>query len=410
MPKRIAPLSEMQIKKAKPAEKDYKLFDGGGLFLLVTPTGGKLWRLKYRFGGTEKQLSLGAYPEISLQDARQRREDARRMVANGDDPSQTKKAAKVSLAVSPESSFEVVARVWHGANVSHWAESHAKTTMERLEKNIFPWLGKMPIDQITLEDIKPVLQRIEQRAPESARRMFVALNMIFRYSVVTSRIPRNPIEGLRPRDLLTVDPISRHLPAIIDPKELSPFLNHIERYKGTFVTKCAMQLAPLLFQRPGDLRHMEWVDLDLETGEWNIPVSKMKLTRVAKIRREGEAHCVPLPRQAVEILTALHALTGRSPYVFPGARSNLKPMSEAAITTAIHRMGYQGEMTWHGFRATARTILDEVLEFPSDIIEHQLAHAVRDPLGRAYNRTTKLPQRRKMMQAWADYLDELKAG
>jgi integrase len=410
MPKRIVGLTDVQVRNAKPREKDYKLTDGYGLYLLVTPSGGKLWRFQYRFNGKQKLLALGAYPSIPLAEARQRREDARKLLANGVDPSEIKKAQKVADVSKNENSFEVVARTWHSGKIEEWSDSHAKTTLERLQKNIFPWLGAKPVCDIKLSDIKPVLHRIEERAPESARRMLVALNMIFRYCVASEYIERSPLEGLKPNDIMKREPIEKHFPAITKPKELAPFLRAIDDFKGTFTVKCALQLAPLIFQRPGDLRFMEWVDIDFDNAEWNIPVEKMKLPKKQKIKRKGEVHCVPLSNQAIDVLKAIQPLTGRSPYVFTGARSYHRPMSEAALTAAIHRMGYQGEMTWHGFRATARTILDEVLEFPPDIIEHQLAHAVKDPNGRAYNRTTKLPQRRKMMQTWADYLDGLKSG
>jgi integrase len=410
MPKRILPLTDMKVQKAKPAEKEYKLSDGGGLFLLVTPSGGKLWNLKYRFNDKERRLSFGAYPAISLSDARQRREDARKLLANGVDPSEIKKAQKAAVISSSEHSFEVVARTWHAGKSEGWAVSHAKTTMERLEKNIFPWLGAKPVNEIKLSDIKPVLHRIEERAPESARRMYVALNMIFRYCVASEYIDRNPLEGLKPKDIMKREPIEKHFPALTQPKELAPLLRAIDDFKGSFTVKCALQLAPLVFVRPGELRHAEWSEINLDVAEWNIPVEKMKLSTREKIKRKGDFHCVPLSRQAIEVLKAIQPLTGRSPYVFPGARSYLRPMSEAALTAAIHRMGYQGEMTWHGFRAVARTMLDEVLQFRPDFIEHQLAHAVRDALGRAYNRTSHLAERKKMMQTWAEYLDGLKSG
>ncbi len=412
MPKRIQPLTDTEVRKAKARDKDYKLSDGFGLFLLVTSAGGKLWRMQYRFAGKQKLLSFGSYPSISLADARQKREDARKILASGADPSAVKKAQKAATISSSHNSFEVVARNWHRSKSEVWAESHAATTLARLEKNIFPWLGSMPVNEITLNDIKPVLHRIEDRAPESAKRMFVALNMIFRYSVASMYIDRSPLEALKPKDVLRREAVETHLPAIIDPDELGRFLRAVDDLRCTFVVKSAFRFAPLVFVRPGDLRAMEWADVDFESAEWNIPIEKMKLTAREKIKRKGQIHCVPLSRQALEILQDIRPLTERSQYVFPGARSYHKPLSEAAITAAIHRMGYKGEMTWHGFRAVARTLLDEVegLEFPVDIIEHQLAHSVRDALGRAYNRTTKLPQRRKMMQAWSDYLDELKAG
>lgn len=404
------PLTDVKVRNAKPGEKQIKLSDGDGMYLLVTPKGGKCWRLKYRFGGKEKVLALGTYPEISLADARKSREDAKKLLANGVDPGEIKKAQKTAVISSNENSFEVVARAWHAGKVEGWAASHSKTTMERLEKNIFPWLGAKPVNVIKLSDIKPVLHRIEERAPESARRMYVALNMIFRYCVASEYMERNPFEGLKPKDIMKKDPIEKHFPALTQPKEFAPLLRAIDDFKGSFTVKCALQLAPLVFVRPGELRHAEWSEIDFDKAEWNIPIEKMKLSTKEKIKRKGDYHCVPLSQQAMEILKAIQPLTGRSPYVFPGARSYLRPMSEAALTAAIHRMGYQGEMTWHGFRAVARTIIDEVLQIRPDFIEHQLAHAVRDALGRAYNRTSHLAERKKMMQQWADYLDNLKSG
>lgn len=408
MPKRIVPLSDIQISKAKPKDKQFTLFDGGGLHLLVTTTGGKLWRFKYRFQSKDHLISFGSYPAVSLADARQRREEAKKLIVNGFNPSEIRKAQKVAVTSKCEKSFEVVARLWHSTNKGRWADSHAKTTIERLEKNIFPWLGSKAVQEIKLSDLKPVLHRIEDRAPESARRMYVALNMIFRYCVVSEFIDRNPLEGLKPKDIMRREPIEKHFPALTNPKEFASLLIAIDEFKGSFIVKCALQFAPLVFVRPGELRHAEWSEINFETAEWNIPIEKMKATTKEKNKRKGDMHCVPLSRQAIDILKSIQPLTGRSPYIFPGARSYLRPMSEAALTAAIHRMGYQGEMTWHGFRAVARTLLDEVLQFRPDFIEHQLAHAVRDALGRAYNRTSHLSERRKMMQAWADYLDSLK--
>lgn len=410
MPKRIMPLTDIQAKNAKPKDKEQKLSDGGGLYLLITPSGGKLWNMKYRFGGKEKRLSFGAYPALSLADARQRREDAKKLLVNGIDPGEIKKAQKASIHAECNNSFEVISRAWHAVNAASWSVSHTKTTLERLEKNIFPWIGTKPVTEIKLTDIKSVLHRIEERAPESARRIYVSLNMIFRYCVATERLDRNPLEGLKPRDILTTDPIQHHLPAITDPKELAHLLRAIDQFKGSFVTRCAMQLASMWFCRPGDLRKAEWIEIDFDRSELNIPIERMKLTAKEKAKRKGEFHCIPLSKQAVEILQQLQQLTGHSKYVFPGYRTPLKPMSEGAITAALIRMGYKDEMSWHGFRAVARTILDEVLGFRPDFIEHQLAHAVRDTLGRAYNRTSHLPERKKMMQVWADYLDGLKQG
>jgi len=410
MPKRIAPLTDSSIKSAKPQEKEYKIFDGGGLNLLITPSGGKLWRLKYSFDGKCKQLSFGAYPAVTLSDARRHREDAKKLLANGCDPGEIKKATALAKRAVSENSFELVARRWHAIMVPRWAASHAKTTLSRLERDVFPWLGSKAVEEIKLTDVKSVLHRIEARSPESARRIWVSLCMLFRYCVADGMIDRSPLEGLKPRDVLTTEPMGGHFAAITDPKELAVLMRLIDSFKGSHVVKCALQLAPMTFQRPGDLRQMEWADISFEQAEWNIPIVKMKLTQKEKIKRKGEAHCVPLSAQATKILQDLQPLTGHSQYVFPGHRTHLKPLSEAALTAALHRLGYKDTMSWHGFRATARTILDEVLGFRPDYIEHQLAHAVRDTLGRAYNRTSHLPERRKMMQVWSDYLEEIKAG
>lgn len=410
MPKRIAPLSEVQIKNTKPKEKESKLYDGGGLYLVITPSGGKLWRLKYQFDGKEKLLSLGAYPVITLAEARRHREDAKRLIANGSDPGEVKKATKLARRSVSENSFELVARRWQAIMVPRWSESHAKTTLSRLERDVFPWLGSKPMEEINLTDVKSVLHRIEARSPESARRIWVTITMLFRYCVADGMIARSPLEGLKPRDVLTTEPIGGHFAAITNPKELAVLLRLFDEFKGSHVVKCALQLVPFTFQRPRDLRLMEWEDISFDLAEWNIPIEKMKNTKKEKVKRKGEFHCVPLSIQALKILRDLQPLTEHSQYVFPGHRTHLKPLSEAALTAALHRLGYKDIMTWHGFRATARTILDEVLGFRPDFIEHQQAHAVRDTLGRAYNRTSHLPERKKMMQTWADYLDGLKAG
>lgn len=399
MPKRILPLTDMKVLKAKPQDKSFTLFDGGGLFLLITPQGGKLWRLKYRFGGKEKLLALGTYPEISLADARQRREQARSQVAHGIDPGALRKAMKQTATEETET-FEVIAREWHMKFKPTWTTGHATTIMSRLERDLFPWIGKKPIAQIKAPELLSVLRRVESRgALESAHRIRTIAGQVFRYAVATGRAERDPsgdLKGALPQ------PGEKHLAAITDPKEVAPLLRAIDGYQGHYVVKCALKLAPLFFVRPGELRHAEWAEIDLENEVWNIPAHKMKMK---------QAHIVPLCRQAVEILAELKKLTGASRYVFPSGRTNIRPMSNNALLAALRRMGYDNEtMTPHGFRAMARTILDEVLQVRPDFIEHQLAHAVRDPNGRAYNRTAHLAERRKMMQTWADYLDGIKAG
>lgn len=400
MPKRIVPLTDLQVNKAKPQEKPVTLFDGGGLFLLVTPTGGKLWRFKYRFQGKEKLISFGAYPIVTLSDARQRREDAKRLLANGVDPGEVKKAQKAATVAEAENCFEVVAREWHGKFSNSWSPTHAETTLRRLQADVFPLLGARPIGEIKAPELLAMLRRIESRgALETAHRVRTVCGQVFRYAVATGRAERDPAADLKG----ALPPYKKsHLAAITDPKAVAPLLRAIDGYQGSFVVKCALQLAPLVFVRPGELRQAEWSEIDFDAAEWNIPAERMKMEI---------AHLVPLSTQAVAILRELHALTGRGRYVFPCHRSFARPMSNNAVNAALRRMGFDKDtMTGHGFRAMARTILDEVLEIRPDIIEHQLAHAVKDPNGRAYNRTAHIPERRRMMQLWADYLDELKSG
>lgn len=392
-------LSDTKARNAKPKEKQYKLFDSNGLFLLVAPAGGKWWRFKYRFGGKEKLISFGTYPEVSLAQARDRRDEARKQVAAGVDPSQVRKAKKAAKA-QDENTFEVVAKEWFEKFKPNWAPSHADKIESRLEKDVFPYIGKRPIIDITPPELLTVLRRIESRgALDTAHRARTTCGQIFRYAVATGRAERDAAADLRG----ALPPArSTHLAAITEPDKVAGLLRAIDGYQGSFVTRCALRLAPLLFVRPGELRHMEWSEIDLESAEWSIPGDKMK----AK-----EPHLVPLSNQAIEILKEIQPLTGAGRYVFPSARTSKRPMSNNAILAALRRMGFEkGEMTGHGFRAMARTILDEVLQVRPELIEHQLAHAVRDPLGRAYNRTTHLEERRKMMQTWSDYLEGLEEG
>ncbi|MBU1056095.1 MAG: integrase arm-type DNA-binding domain-containing protein [Proteobacteria bacterium] len=392
-------LSDVKIRNTKPSNKQIKLFDGDGLFLLVTPQGGKYFRLKYRFERKEKLLALGTYPEISLSDARQRRDEARRQVAHGIDPGAVRKAQKQAETAETET-FEVIAREWHIKFTPTWTPGHANTIMGRLERDIFPWIGKKPISEIKAPELLAVLRRVESRgALESAHRIRTIAGQVFRYAVATGRAERDPsgdLKGALPQ------PSEKHHAAITKSEEVAPLLRAIDGYSGHFVVKCALKLAPIFFVRPGELRQAEWAEVDLDEAVWNIPKHKMKMK---------QEHIVPLCRQALEILTELKELTGASKYVFPSGRSFTRPMSNNAILAALRRMGYEkDEMSGHGFRAMARTILDEVLQVRPDFIEHQLAHAVRDPNGRAYNRTAHLEERKKMMQMWADYLDGLKQG
>lgn len=392
------PLSDPAIRKAKPAGKPQKLADGGGLFLLITTAGGKLWRLKYRFAGKEKLLSFGAYPDVSLARARELRDDAKRRLAEGIDPGELKKAAKTQRAERAANSFEAVAREWYRKHAPGWAESHASKILRRLERDVFPWIGGKPIAELSAPEILTTMRRIEGRGTlETAHRVLQSCGQVFRYAVATGRADRDPTGDLRG----ALPPVrGNHFAAITEPRAAGELLRAIDGFKGSLQVACALRLAPLLFVRPGELRTARWADFDLDAGEWRYLVTKTKTE-----------HVVPLAPQAVAILRDLEPLSGHRECVFPG-RDPKKPMSEAAINAALRRMGYdtKTEITGHGFRAMARTILHEVLGFAPEVIEHQLAHRVPDTLGGAYNRTKFLADRRRMMTAWADYLDKLKAG
>jgi integrase len=397
------PLNEMKVRNAKSKVKPYKISDSEGLYLHVTETGGKLWRFKYRFdndgkGKKEKLLAFGKYPEVSLHDARKRRDDARKLLANNVDPGAVRKAQKQAKIEDTET-FEVISREWHNKFNPTWAEGHALKIMRRLELDLFPWIGTRPIKDITAPELLAVLRRTEARgAVDAAHRLRGVCNMIFRYAIATGRAQHNLAQDL----IGSLPPAQkRHLAAITEPNEVADLLRAIDNYHGSFIVRCALRLSPLVFVRPGELRHMQWDELDFEKAEWHIPAHKMKLR---------QPHIVPLSTQSLEILNEIKPLTGGGIHVFHGRTSN-RPMSNNAILAALRNMGYTAEqMTPHGFRAMARTILDEVLQERVDLIEAQLAHRVLDVLGRAYNRTKHLPERRKMMQRWADYLDGLKVG
>ena len=392
------PLTELQIKSVKPGPKTQKLFDGGGLFLEVTPKGSKRWRLKYRYGGLEKLISLGIYPEVKLKEARSRRDDARKLLGNGVNPSEHRKAKKVALSNSNANGFEVISLEWMAKQSTIWTPGHAKTVANRLKSNVFPFIGKQAVEAITPTDLLKILQKIEERdAFETAHRVRGVLGQVFRYAIATGRVSSDPSRGLRG----ALSPVKKkHLPAVTEPDEVASLLRIIDGHRGSPVVMAALHLAPLVFVRPGELRQAEWNDIDFESAEWRFVVSKT-----------GIQHIVPLASQSIRILKELQPLTGEGRYVFPSARTADRPMSDNAILAAMRSLGIPKEqMCGHGFRAMARTILDEALEFPPHLIEHQLAHSVKDALGRAYNRTKHLPERKRMMQQWADYLDELKEG
>jgi integrase len=391
-------LTDTAVKNAKSDGKTVKMFDERGLYLELSSSGGKWWRLKYRFDNKEKRLSLGVYPDVRLKNARERRDEARKLLANGIDPSENRKMQKAAHADRAANSFEGVAREWFAKYANTWAASHNERVVRLFERDIFPWIGARPVADVTAPEILTVARRIEARgALETAHRALGNCGQVFRYAVATGRALRNPSGDLRG----ALSPVKKsHFAATTDPKRLAEILRAMDGYEGTLTVRCALRLAPMLFVRPGELRSAEWAQIDLEAAEWRYTVTKT-----------DTPHIVPLSRQAVEILRELHPLTGRGHFVFPSARSNQRPMSDNAILAALRNIGIgKEEMSGHGFRAVARTILDEVLGVRPDFIEHQLAHAVRDPNGRACNRTAHLVERKKMMQKWADYLDKLKAG
>lgn len=392
------PLTDTAIRNAKPLDKPTKLTDGGGLYLLLKPNGARWWRLDYRFGSKRKTLSMGVYPDVSLKDARTRRDEARKLLAVDIDPGENRKAIKATKTDQAANSFEVVGREWFAKNSPGWAKGHAEKIIRRLERDIFPWLGNRPIMEITAPELLQSLHRIEARGVlETAHRALQNCGQVFRYAVQTGRAQRDPSADLRGA-LAPWKP--KHYPALTEPPKLAELLRSIDNYQGNLITRSALRLLPLVFVRPGELRQAKWAEINLDTAEWRYTVTKT-----------NTPHIVPLASQAVEILKTLQGLTGRSEFVFPGLRSHNRPMSENTINAALRYMGFdQQTMTGHGFRAIARTLLDEALGFEPHIIEHQLAHGVKDPLGRAYNRTKHLPERQKMMQQWADYLDKLKAG
>jgi integrase len=393
------PLTEIAVRNAKARAKPARLFDAGGLYLEISPSGGKWWRFKYRFAEKEKRLSLGVYPEVSLKAARARRDDARRLLAEGIDPSEHRQQSKSALTAKAANSFEAVAREWFAKFSENWVDTHSSKIIRRLERDLFPWLGSRPINSITAPELLSALRRIENRgALETAHRATQNCGQVFRYAVATGRAERDPTGDLRG----ALPPVKeKHHASIRDPKAIGALLRAIDGYEGSLVTKCALRLAPLLFVRPGELRKAEWTEFNLDAAEWRIPAERMKMR---------EQHIVPLSTQAVAILRELHALTGARRYVFPGARTNGRPMSENTVNAGLRRLGYaKDEMTGHGFRSIASTLLNEQ-GWHRDAIERQLAHAERDNVRAAYNFAEHLPERRKMMQAWADYLDGLKAG
>ena len=391
-------LTATAVKQAKPKSKAHKLWDGGGLYLLVNSQG-KYWRYDYRFADKRKTLAIGVYPDISLKAARETHQNAREGLASGIDPNTQKQAERVAQKNALANSFEVIALEWlkkRGAK----SEGGDKRLNRLLQKDLFPYIGKRPISRITSLDLLKTLRRIESRgAIDTAHRAKQIAGMVFRYAVATGRAERDPSVDLKGA---LAKPTKTHFKSITKPDEIAPLIVAIQNYQGTPVVMAALKLSPLLFCRPGELRHLEWSEVKFKNTRIELPAEKMKV---------GEPHIIPLATQAVGILKELHLITGRGEYVFPSARGASRPLSDNGVRTALRTLGYTNEqISPHGFRAMARTVLDEILNFPIDWIEHQLAHTVKDPNGRAYNRTKHLSQRLQMMQTWADYLDGLASG
>lgn len=393
------PLSDTAIRTAKPTNKPQKLADGGGLYLLLNPNGSRWWRLKYRAGGKEKLLSLGTYPDTGLKDARDKRDAARKLLAAGVDPGEQRKAVKAAGAERAANSFAVIAAEWLALQKPRMATATLEKAQWTFDELVNPWIGNRPIAEIEAPELLKLLRRIEERgAHETAHRTKQRCGQVFRYAISTGRAKHDPTADLRGA-LAPVVSTSRA--AITDPAKVGDLLRAIGSYQGSLVTKCALRLAPLVFVRPGELRKAEWSEIDLDGAQWRIPAARMKMR---------EEHIVPLAPQAVEILRELHPLTGHGQFVFPSYRGKARTMSENTVNAALRYMGFDKDtMTGHGFRALASTRLNEMGWAP-DVIERQLAHAERNKVRAAYNRAQYLDERTRMMAAWADYLDTLKAG
>jgi integrase len=397
------PLTAVQVEKAKPRDKRYRMFDGRGLHLEVAPAGGKWWRFRYRFDGKARQISLGTFPDVTLKDARDRRDEARRLVANGADPADARSAGVIGVigtgCHTPKGdTFGEIAERWFAQQATGWSAGHTKTVRQRLDNHVLPHLRNEPITAITSPRVLEVLRKIEAKgALEATKRTRIIVSQVFRFGIAEGVAERDPAADVKGA-LSPVRP--KHFAAATDPRHLRGILLIIDGYEGSPLTWAALQLQVLTFVRPGELRHARWDDVDLDAGRWTFEASKT-----------GQPHIVPLSRQAAEVFAGLHPITGhrRGGWCFPSLRSADRPMSNNTVNAALRRLGVEkSELTGHGFRATARTLIVEQLGYPAEVVEMQLAHRVRDPLGAAYNRTTWLDRRTEMMQRWADWLDELR--
>ncbi|NVK57832.1 MAG: integrase arm-type DNA-binding domain-containing protein [Alteromonadaceae bacterium] len=390
-------LTDSQVKSAKPSDKDYKLYDGEGLYILVKANSKKYWRLKYRFGGKEKVLALGVYPKISLAQARQATLKEKAKIIEGIDPSQERKLKKLTANLSNNNTFASIADEFIEKKMQNMSKVHLDRTTRAINRDLKPDIGTRPISEITAPELLAILRKVEERgAIETAHRIKQVAGQIFRYAIATGRAERDISADLKGA---LASPEKNHFAAIVEPKEVAKLMVAINDYKGTAVVSAALKLSPLLFCRPGELRHLEWKEVNFEEGRIELPAEKMKIK---------EPLIIPLSKQAISILKALEPLTSNGRYVFPSARGKSRPMSDNAVRTALRTLGYDNNtMTTHGFRAMARTLLDEVLGFRVEYIEQQLGHSVKDHNGRAYNRTKHLNERANMMQVWADYLEKI---
>lgn len=402
-------LTEAECKNAvcPPDKKQARYADSGGMYLQVSPAGSKRWFLKYRVGGKEKQLALGRYPDVSLKSARLARDAAKLQKSEGIDPVQARKLQKLKATRDTGDTFKAIALEWYGKQAPQWSEGHAGRMLRQLERDLFPWVGDRPIEQIHAMELLAALQKVEERgALETADRALMLARQVWDYWLPTAGVEqRNITEGLKAR----LTPYrGKSFAAIVEPSRFGDLMRAIKTYKGGPVVHTALQLVPLLYQRPLNLRMMEWSEIDLDAALWTIPSMKMKRRKEEK--ENGEAHVVPLPVQALALLRSLQPLTGHGVYVFPGERSHDRSISDNSVRSALYALGFGKEQTWHGFRASARTMIVDELNLDPLVIEANLAHAVKDSNGRSYDRTQYLKQRFEMVQEWADYLDKLAAG
>ena len=390
-------LTDTFLRGLKADGKVRKYSDGGGLYIHVSPTGGRLWRMGYRFGGKQKTLSFGAYPIVTLKNARVRREEAKTLLSSGIDPGEHKKARRAAACAEAANGFEVVAREWFGQRRDSWAKAHAENIISRLERYIFPLIGARPVNRVTPPDLLDALRRVEAKgAIDTAHRILQNCGQIFRYAITTGRMERDPAADLKGA---LAPAKTSNFAAITDPEAIGALLRDIDAYAGNFMVRASLRMAPYVFVRPGELRRAEWAEISFDAAEWRIPAHKMKTRMV---------HIVPLSRQVLAILDDLKPFTGRARYIFPSMRAKGAPISDMTLLAGLRRMGYDSNMmTVHGFRSMASTLLNEQ-GYNRDWIERQLAHTERNTIRAAYNHAEYLPERRKMMQSWADYLDELR--